>query len=105
MSYPSPCEKCEKDCGHICAAWEKRYRYRQKQINAWRVKALAVKVKPLPENKFCYSHPDDVRRWLKNRPCDECRVNRDCDRPCSAYLYWYDSRMKVARRMSYGNNG
>ncbi len=42
--YPNPCDKCEKkdNCKHFknCNAWLTRYRYRQKQINAYAKKVL-----------------------------------------------------------------
>ena len=43
--YPSPCDNCPKDgtkrCDfRKCAPWEIRYRYRQKQINAYARKVL-----------------------------------------------------------------
>lgn len=45
MSYPSPCDKCPKDgtgrCNYQrCQPWLTRYRYRQKQINAYAEKVL-----------------------------------------------------------------
>ncbi len=43
--YPSPCEKCPRDgtpkCHYTkCEPWLIRYRYRQKQINAYAKKVL-----------------------------------------------------------------
>ena len=43
--YPSPCDKCPKDgtkgCNYMrCQPWLKRYRYKQKQINAYAEKVL-----------------------------------------------------------------
>ena len=42
--YPSPCDTCQegKECrhGYGCAQWQIRYRYRQKQINAYAKKVL-----------------------------------------------------------------
>ena len=43
--YPSPCEKCPKDgtskCkDKKCQPWLIRYRYKQKQINAYAKKVL-----------------------------------------------------------------
>ena len=103
MNYPSPCEKCHRDgtCGG-CLKWEIRYRYRQKQINAYAKGAFAVKIKTTPETKFCYSHPDEVRRWLKESPCTGCHANAFCDKACPVYLRWYDARMQIARRKAYG---
>ena len=44
MNYPSPCDECkEKDyCKRYrkCQRWLTRYRYRQKQINAYAKKVL-----------------------------------------------------------------
>lgn len=46
-SYPSPCDKCKRNingsCTHYrkCDKWLTRYRYRQKQINAY-AKKLGV---------------------------------------------------------------
>lgn len=45
-NYPSPCEKCVNDkngsCTYFrtCGKWLTRYRYRQKQINAYANKVL-----------------------------------------------------------------
>ena len=42
--YPNPCEKCEheENCRRYmkCDAWLTRYRYKQKQINAYEEKVL-----------------------------------------------------------------
>ena len=45
MAYPSPCIKCPKEgtkkCKYeVCQPWLTRYRYRQKQINAYAKKVL-----------------------------------------------------------------
>ena len=103
MNYPSPCDTCDKGYGCPgCKKWEIRYRYRQKQINAYAKQAYLAKVKPLPENKFCYSHPDEVGRWLKESPCTGCNAEAFCDTACPVYLRWYDARMQIARRKAYG---
>ena len=45
-NYPSPCEKCKNNKNNNCTSfrscqkWLKRYRYRQKQINAYAKKVL-----------------------------------------------------------------
>ena len=103
MNYPSPCEKCHREgkCGG-CNDWKIRYRYRQKQINAFAKKSYEVKVRPLPKNKFCYNHPDHVKRWLRESPCTGCHAETVCDVACPAYLRWYDARMQIARRKIYG---
>ena len=43
--YPSPCDKCPKDgtkgcMDKRCVPWQIRYRYKQKQINAYAEKVL-----------------------------------------------------------------
>ena len=103
MNYPSPCETCDKQYGcRGCKDWEIRYRYRQAQINAYAKRACAGKIKPLPVNKFCYSHPNEVSRWLKESPCTGCNAEAVCETACPAYLRWYDARMQIARRRAYG---
>ena len=48
-NYPSPCEKCSKNnngsCSHFrtCGSWLMRYRYRQRQINAY-AERIGIKV-------------------------------------------------------------
>ncbi len=99
MNYPSPCDSCGKGYGCTgCEKWEMRYRYMQKRINAYARKVCCK----LPENKFCYSHPDDVKRWLKDTPCTGCKANAFCDTPCNIYLRWYDARIQIARRRANG---
>ena len=102
MNYPSPCDTCDKNYGCTgCEKWEIRYRYRQKKINAY-ARKICEEARKLPENKFCYSHPDDVRRWLMDSPCTGCNANAFCSRPCNTYLRWYDARMQIARRRLNG---
>ena len=95
-NYPSPCEKCDKTyrC-QGCDDWKIRYLYRQKQINAYAENRR--KPKPIPDNKFRYEHPDLVRMYMKKSPCDGCKLEKDCDIPCAAYIHWYDSRMRFIR--------
>lgn len=98
MAYPSPCEKCNRDeygCAG-CEAWRTQYLRRQKQINAYARKICQPKV--VISAKFCYQHPDDVRRYLQHSPCEGCKSNEICDCPCAAYLQWWDARMGHFRR-------
>ena len=100
MSYPSPCDTCQKLCpgGCGCEAWRIRYRYRQKQINAFARKILT----PVPQTQkpkgFTYDHPDEVRRYLRANPCAGCRLEATCDHPCTVYLHWYNAHMAIARK-------
>lgn len=83
-TYPSPCIACQKEnCLHGCEAWRIRYLYRQNQINAYARKVL----KPVP------------RKLDPNlRPCDGCSVDENCDKPCQAYLRYYNHRMAQIRK-------
>lgn len=104
MSYPSPCEKCDRNPCNIngnkgCTAWRIRYLYRQKQINAYAWKACRPII--IKSGKFCYRHPDEQRRYLRHSPCEGCKINHICDTPCAAYLQWWDQRMAWVRR-NYG---
>ena len=96
--YPSPCEKCDKEptCWHGCEAWMIRYRYRQKQINAYARRFQPVKL-PDP-NKFTYAHPDETERYLRTSPCESCSAVQSCDTPCKVYLGWYNARMELVRK-------
>ena len=97
MSYPSPCDSCANPCtgGYGCTDWLIRYRYRQKQINAYAVRLYRSQPKT---TKFVYEHPDTVRRYLQTGPCPGCKAEAVCDTPCPAYIHWYDMRMAVAKR-------
>ena len=99
MNYPSPCDKCEKCTSpQGCEAWLIRYRYRQKQINACARKLFEQPSPPPPVKYFTYSHPDDVRRFLRTHPCKGCPLEPTCDTPCGLYLHWYNARIELARR-------
>jgi hypothetical protein len=100
MSYPSPCDTCESPCGggSGCEKWKIRYRYRQKQINAFAKKILRPEMRIRKQKVFAYDHPDDVRRYLRTNPCKGCQLEADCDIPCLVYLHWYDDHMAIARK-------
>lgn len=100
--YPSPCLKCDKDyckkCGdHYkeCAEWLTWFRW---WWNRFRVTFTAAPKKVQENDKFCYSHPDQVKRYLKLGPCAVCSAEQNCDTPCKAYLRWYNGRMEIARK-------
>lgn len=101
MSYPSPCEKCAKcTTPNGCSAWRTRYRYRQKQINAY-----ARKITPGPDcdaDRLWLYDRDKYLRWLEHGPCRWCQAADHCDTPCPAYWQWWDARMDHFRRMLYG---
>lgn len=97
MKYPNPCDTCNhcvKPTG--CDKWKTRYRYRQKQINAFAKMQGRPKIKK-DDSKFRYEHPDIIRRYLKHGPCEGCKIKDDCDTPCSAYWSWWDARIEWLR--------
>lgn len=94
MKYPNPCDTCIR-CVNLrgCDRWLTRYRYRQKQINAFAEQLMRPKTK-IDNSKFRYEHPDVVRRYLKHGPCEQCKVKDLCDTPCAAYWNWWDAKME-----------
>lgn len=95
--YPNPCETCELEptcrMGYGCQAWQIRYKYRQKQVNAYAKKARQEYF----SSRFVYQHPDEVRRYLREWPCGKCDKEPECDIPCTQYLNWYDARMQALK--------
>lgn len=99
--YPCPCDKCNnkkcKEGGKQCKSCSRYTTW----IRWWwkRFKGAFCPVEtPKRKDKFCYSHPDDVKRYLETGPCENCLANTNCDTPCKAYLQWYDARMEIVRK-------
>ena len=101
--YPNPCLRCEREACKAngsqfreCREWLTWFRWHWK----WFRSALtsAPQTPSLHTDKFCYSHPDHVKRYLQNSPCAKCSAEQYCDRPCKAYLWWYDARIHIARK-------
>ena len=84
----SPCETCTRG-EYGCTGCDPWRQYYGQKLYQPRVAS---------STKFCYSHPDEVRRFLKHSPCEDCQVKNSCDIPCAAYLQWWDARMEYARR-------
>lgn len=86
--YPSPCDKCDKkikdscDKFRRCEPWLTRYRYRQKQINAY-------------ARKLQEAEKEAKQELIK--PCIRCQISDYCDFPCKSYLRWYNARMEAIR--------
>lgn len=94
----SPCETCtrsEYGCTG-CDPWRQYYGQKQSRINAYARQLYQPRV--ASSTKFCYAHPDEVRRYLRHSPCESCQANNICDTPCAAYLRWWDARMEYMRR-------
>lgn len=97
-SYPNPCDTCSQ-CTNTggCEEWKIRYRYRQKQINAF-AKNLAREYRNVKTQKFTYEHPDIIRQYLHDGPCAQCKAAESCETPCPAYWRWWDARMEWMKR-------
>lgn len=92
--YPNPCDSCERCTElHGCQKWKLRFRRIWKEFNGYPVRAYR-KYNRQKNEKFCYEHPDIVRRYLEKGPCEKCPKALDCDVPCLAYWYWWDARME-----------
>ena len=101
MSYPSPCDTCSRcTAPNGCTAWKIRYRYRQKQINAYARRLRIPDALDLPLLQL--HHPEKYRQWLKQGPCRTCGAEPICDTACAAYRQWWDERMGWFRRIFYG---
>lgn len=98
-NYPNPCDKCsDVSCcqfAYGCREWQIRYRYRQKQINAYAKKILSdVDIR----EKFKYFHPDEFQTYIAKGPCKLCDNKERCETPCKLYWKWWDERMQIARK-------
>ena len=95
MSYPNPCNRCEKDCPYtLCAEYQKYIRWWWKRFKV----IFHQPVQDRNQEKFIYAHPDQVRRYLEEGPCKGCRIKDTCDTACKAYARWWDARMEIVRK-------
>lgn len=85
-NYPSPCLKCTnstcRQCGNYykaCAAYRTWFCWQWKRL---RTHLSLLPVKPQVSSKFCYIHPDQVRRYLQKSPCEVCSAEQTCNVPC-----------------------
>ena len=90
--YPSPCLSCKRaeGCyGYTTFGGERRWCSKYEIWFKWWwkyfVKTFAPAQKPAAMD-------------LRVRPCDKCSVEDRCDKPCPAYLRWYNARMEIARK-------
>lgn len=99
-NYPSPCLTCERaaNCqkrslhGH-CREWNKWFLWWWK----WFQKNLG-KQEPQKREKFYYEHPDIIRKYFFEKPCERCPKNEYCTNPCYKYAAWYDVWVEIAKR-------
>ena len=75
--------------------WEMNYQMQQEKINHCARCYFHPRLKAV--DRILVYHPDEYRRYLRQHPCEGCRVERFCDLPCEVYLKWYNFRMEVAR--------
>ena len=101
--YPNPCLRCDKEyCRNggsnyqECALWLTWFRWWWKRFNS--ILNEPQKKKFDNDHKFCYVHPDEVKRYLQRSPCKSCSADKNCDIPCRVYLQWYNARMEAARK-------
>lgn len=100
--YPSPCLSCspetQKTCnGKGCDRWVIRYKYRQKQINAY-AKKVCGGFAYVKGEAWGYMHPDEYRAYLKSDPCANCLCKSWCDDPCVRYLAHFQAKMEYLKR-------
>ena len=96
--YPSPCDTCYREdrCNKGCLSWDIRYRYRQKQINAYAKKLCGQQ--DVNTTAWVYMHPDDFLRYLASDPCEGCLCEKWCDDPCPKYLAHFADKMEHIRK-------
>lgn len=84
MSDLNPCDTCELECWHFCAAGKTGYLNRQNQINEYaRVHGI---VPGAP----------DYKRGVD--PCTECERDEFCTQVCCAKAKYWDERMVKIRK-------
>lgn len=95
--YPSPCDSCPSrngPCpGKDCDRWQIRYRYRQKQINAY-AKQLVESTAIEKRNVWTYPRPDEVRRYLQTNPCEKCMCRNFCKGNCAVKRKWLQATQR-----------
>ena len=75
--------------------WELDYLQRQAHINGYAWCSLQPRLREV--GKILVYHPDEHRRYLRQHPCQDCGAATFCDRPCRAYLSWYNARLEAAK--------
>lgn len=86
MSYPSPCDTCQKArcVGGRCQAWRTRYLARQKLINGFAKKHGIA--------------PPAGDGMPTEDPCLGCEQREFCDRICPARAKWWDVSIEQLRQ-------
>ena len=71
--------------------WELDCLKRQEKINDYLRQHYQPRLHQV--NKIVIYHPDEYRRYLKENPCDGCRVRPCCKGPCPVYQQWKDRQI------------
>ena len=99
---PAPCRRCirvkdTRNCNNAqCAAWRAWFAESWEHIRAYpRAQMDSPNAKPLGVSvggRF-YLHPDQLRAYCKNDPCEDCTSPGDlCKTPCRAKKIWMQVR-------------
>lgn len=102
INYPSPCLKCrlQDKCTRRhaekagCSEYQKWFMWWWKHF---RVTLPQEKVNFVEKQKFVYEHPDLMRDFSKEKPCNSCK-SMDCDVPCVLYRNWFSLAWEISRR-------
>ena len=47
---------------------------------------------------YKYTHPNHIRRFLQNKPCDDCDYkDGPCEEPCTVLVLWETMKKKVTK--------
>ena len=94
MAKARPCNSCRmRQCDELqCPKWQVWFLDSWAALNryAW---ARMDELGRQEETCFTYELPHMVKS-----PCDSCRCNGWCDKPCSLRIKWWDARMGQMRR-------
>lgn len=107
MREISPCKtctrvRCPEDCENKnCRQWrawflENWERTRKSPALQRELKKVGVGTVNIGGN--AYPHPDRVREYLENDPCDRCPFPRElCTSPCPARRAWMETKKEVTK--------
>ena len=102
--YPSPCIGCDRlTCAEGLTGTHVRCDRYHTWLNWWfkEIKRLfrsTAATSAQSKNKFTYFHPDEYERYLQHSPCEQCKAESFCDRPCPARLRWWEAWMERIRK-------
>ena len=93
----SPCLTCGKDDGRCggcpawrswwIARWDRMRRRERRKMEKVQVREVGIRV-----GGRMYSHPEEVRKYMKTPPCDSCGYQDICEKPCPLKKIWQEKR-------------